>query len=116
MSLDIPLNLFQSTLPSQEETDTLNTQCENLAISIHSSLAGRDLKHQGTLKTYLRFQSTLPSQEETTHMDKASEAAEFQSTLPSQEETKPNMKTERMMLLFQSTLPSQEETKSTYRH
>ena len=57
--------LFQSTLPLREVTRRTRRIHGNLRISIHTSLAGSDLRSLVPNAVFVRFQSTLPLREVT---------------------------------------------------
>ena len=88
MANDYLTESFQSTRPLRGETDTVQTMTLTLDFSIHSPLAGRDLKKCGETRLLKGFQSTRPLRGET--YEQAQDALvqfNFQSTRPLRGET-----------------------------
>ena len=83
MRFGTSVSVFQSTLPLRGVT-TLETTVNNLTnISIHTPLAGSDLKRWRRLGITQAFQSTLPLRGVTGVRDgKITVLSQFQSTLP----------------------------------
>ncbi len=80
-------HVFQSTLPSREET--VLARCRMVYPSDFNPLfpRGKRLLIKKSLILLKTFQSTLPSREETFNIMLLHDRSRFQSTLPSREET-----------------------------
>ena len=131
--------MFQSTLPSEKESDwaqalrtgptcsfnprsppkrraTVNRRAvdRHLAVSIHAPLRkGERPDIESALDAAAEFQSTLPSEKESdrNRTEGFPSAYRFQSTLPSEKESDATIeKAINREFMFQSTLPSEKES------
>ena len=102
--------VFQSTRPSRGETNVPTDVQNNLQISIHSPLAGRDLRFSSVTCPSSAFQSTRPSRGETScRPADSSRSPHFNPLAPrgARHSTPTAMAT---TPAFQSTRPSRGET------